>query len=72
MRERGTVRSWNNAEGHGRIQADAGDVLWCHFSFLNMDGFKTLSVGQRVEFTRMTEVPAPLAERPQAWDVTSL
>ena len=56
-RERGTVISWNNAEGHGRIQSDAGDVHWSHFSFINMDGFKTLRQGQRVEFTRMTMSP---------------
>ena len=70
MRERGTVISWNNAEGYGRIQSDAGDVLWSHFSFINMDGFKALGPGQRVEFTRMTDVPAPPDARPQAWDVT--
>jgi len=45
MRERGTVISWNNAEGYGRIQSDAGDVLWSHFSFINMDGFKALGPG---------------------------
>jgi len=68
-RELGMVISWNKAEGHGRIRADAGDELWSHFSFIDMVGFKMLNPGQRVSFVRMTDVPAPPDERPQAWKV---
>jgi CspA family cold shock protein len=68
-RELGTVLSWSNAEGHGRIRSDSGDVLWSHVTFIDMEGFRTLSPGQRVSFRRVTDVPAPPDERPQAWEV---
>jgi len=68
-RERGTVLSWNDAEGHGRITSDAGDVLWAHFSFIReAQGFRTLVLGQRVEFSRQ-DAPGPPDERPYACDI---
>jgi hypothetical protein len=36
-RERGTVLSWKDAKGHGRIKSDAGDVLWAHFAFIDQE-----------------------------------
>jgi cold shock CspA family protein len=72
-RERGTVRSWNHTEGTGRIQSDAGDTLWAHFSFiLQQAGYRGLTAGQRVEFTRFVAPAGPLTERLQAHDVVSV
>jgi cold shock CspA family protein len=71
-RERGTVLSWKDAKGHGRIKSDAGDVLWAHFAFIDQEeGFRKLSPGQRVEFTRV-ESPGAGIQRWQAWNVQIL
>jgi cold shock protein len=47
----GTVRWWKDDKGYGRITGDDGYVYFCHFSALQMDGYKSLREGQRVEFT---------------------
>ena len=43
-------------EGYGRITGDDGYIYFCHFSALQMDGYKTLREGQRVEFRRVEGV----------------
>lgn len=49
----GTVKWFNNPKGYGFIQAQDGtenqDVL-IHYSVIEMEGFKTLKAGQRVQF----------------------
>jgi cold shock CspA family protein len=72
VRERGTVLSWNAAEGHGRIRANNGEVLWAHFGFIVQErGFRELLAGQRVEFTRV-DAPGPPEETPHARDIVVL
>src|SRR4051794_21523138 len=46
----GTVKFWREDKGHGAIATDqtAPFDIWCHFSAVQMDGFKTLSAGQPV------------------------
>lgn len=47
----GTVKWFNDAKGYGFITPDdGGEDLFCHFSAIKMDGFKTLKQGQRVTF----------------------
>jgi CspA family cold shock protein len=46
----GTVRWWKDDKGYGRVTGDDGYVYFCHFSALQMDGYKSLREGQRVEF----------------------
>jgi CspA family cold shock protein len=46
------VRWWKDDKGYGRITGDDGYVYFCHFSGINMDGYRTLTEGQRVEFMR--------------------
>ncbi|MFE3186423.1 cold-shock protein [Streptomyces violascens] len=46
----GTVRWFNDAKGFGLIDSDEGGELFAHFSEIQMEGFKTLKDGQRVEF----------------------
>ncbi|MGC4083679.1 MAG: cold shock domain-containing protein [Vicinamibacterales bacterium] len=72
MSELGTVLSWNNAEGHGRILADAGELRWTHYTFIASDGFDELEPGQRVEFTPVSDKEAPSDEPRQAWNVIPL
>lgn len=47
----GTVKWFNNAKGYGFIVPEGGgEDLFAHFSAVNMDGYKTLSAGDQVEF----------------------
>ena len=39
-----------NEKGYGFIEREEGDDVFVHFSAINMDGYKTLTEGQRVEF----------------------
>lgn len=51
MKEQGSVKWFNEAKGYGFIQRDKnGTDLFVHFSNINVDGYKTLREGQRVEF----------------------
>jgi CspA family cold shock protein len=52
----GTVRFWKDEKGYGRITGDDGYIYFCHFSALEMDGYKSLREGQRVEFTAVEAV----------------
>ncbi len=50
MRERGTVKWFNDAKGFGFIQRQSGEDVFVHFSAIQGDGFKSLAEGQAVEF----------------------
>ena len=47
---KGTVKWFNNQKGYGFISDEAGNDIFVHYSALNMDGYKTLNEGQKVEF----------------------
>ena len=62
---RGTVKWFNAEKGYGFISNDnGGDDVFVHFSALDMDGFKELKDGEKVEF-EVTEG----AKGPQAANV---
>ena len=64
---KGTVKWFNNQKGYGFIREDNGNEIFVHFSGLNMEGYKTLSQEDAVEFD-ITE-----GDRgPQATNVTKL
>jgi len=46
----GIVRFWRPEKGHGAICSTqtAPFDIWCHFSAVQMDGYKELEAGQRV------------------------
>jgi CspA family cold shock protein len=47
----GTVKWFSNAKGYGFISPDeGGDDIFAHFSSIEMEGYKSLKEGQRVEF----------------------
>ena len=48
--QQGTVKWFNNQKGYGFISDEQGNDVFVHFSALNMDGFKELKDGERVEF----------------------
>ena len=44
-----TVRRWDDEEGWGVLDSDATPGgCWTHFAALDVDGYRTLSPGQRV------------------------
>ena len=45
---KGTVKWFNAAKGYGFITGEDGVDVFCHFSALQMDGYKTLVEGQLV------------------------
>ena len=52
----GTVKWFNNAKGYGFIRPDeGGEDLFVHFSYIEMEGYKTLKAGQAVSYE---ETPA--------------
>ncbi|HZR91451.1 MAG TPA: cold-shock protein [Gaiellaceae bacterium] len=46
----GTVKWFSNEKGYGFIEREEGDDVFVHFTAIQMDGYKTLTEGQRVEF----------------------
>ena len=59
---RGRVKWFNDAKGYGFIEQEGGEDVFVHFSAITMDGYKTLSDGQRVEFEIATGQKGPQAE----------
>ena len=65
MREKGTVKWFNEAKGYGFIQRSNGSDVFVHFSAIQGDGYRTLEEGVEVEF-ELEEGP----KGPKALNVT--
>jgi len=61
-RERGTVKWFNNDKGFGFIQRENGPDVFVHFRAINSDGYRSLTEGQRVEFSVTQGQKGPQAE----------
>lgn len=46
----GTVKWFNPDKGYGFIAREDGEDLFVHYSEIDMEGFKTLTEGQEVQF----------------------
>ncbi|GAB4304507.1 MAG: cold-shock protein [Desulfuromonadia bacterium] len=46
----GTVKWFNDSKGFGFLEQENGEDVFCHFSAINGNGFKTLAEGDRVTF----------------------
>ncbi|MAC36912.1 MAG: transcription antiterminator/RNA stability regulator CspE [Luminiphilus sp.] len=58
----GTVKWFNETKGYGFIAQEDGPDVFVHFSAIQGDGFKTLTDGQKVEFTVTDGQKGPQAE----------
>jgi CspA family cold shock protein len=59
----GTVKWFNAEKGYGFITVDeTGDDVFVHWSAIQMDGFRALEEGQRVEFELGEGQKGPQAE----------
>ena len=47
----GTVKWFNESKGFGFISREGGEDVFVHFSAITADGFRTLTEGQKVEFS---------------------
>ena len=65
--QQGTVKWFNAKKGYGFIYDEQGYEVFVHFSALNMDGFKELKHGEKVEFEVVNGEKGP-----QAANVTRL
>ena len=57
----GTVKWFNAKNGFGFISDEEGKDVFVHFSALQMDGFKVLEEGDKVEFEVVNGEKGPQA-----------
>ncbi len=50
-RQVGTVKWFNETKGFGFVSRESGADVFVHYSSIRGEGFKSLSEGQKVEFT---------------------
>ena len=63
MRTTGTVKWFNDAKGFGFITPEGGTKdCFVHHTAIQMQGFKSLSEGERVEFDIVEGQKGPAAE----------
>ena len=47
----GTVKWFNSEKGYGFLAQDNGPDVFVHYSAIQTNGYRTLTEGQKVEFT---------------------
>jgi CspA family cold shock protein len=68
----GTVKWFNDAKGFGFIEPEAGgDDVFAHFSAIQMEGFRTLAQGGRVNFDLIQGPKGQLAHNITPLDATA-
>ena len=58
----GTVKWFDDSKGFGFLQEDGGEDVFVHHTAIDMQGFKTLAEGDRVEFEKTAGPKGPKAE----------
>lgn len=59
------MKWFSNKKGFGFIEQEEGGDIFVHHSAINMDGFKTLSEGDRVSFEVEETEKGPAAKNVQ-------
>jgi CspA family cold shock protein len=62
----GTVKWFNSEKGYGFIAVDGGSDVFVHYSAIQMEGYKSLEEGQRVEFEVTQGQKGPQADQVRA------
>ena len=50
-RVEGTVKWFNNSKGYGFIAREGSEDIFVHYSAIQSEGYRSLTEGQRVEFS---------------------
>ena len=58
----GTIKWFNGEKGYGFIATEDGTDVFLHYSAIQMEGYKTLKEGQKVEFEVVQGQKGPQAE----------
>ena len=58
----GVVKWFNGSKGYGFIERQDGPDVFVHFSAIQAEGFKSLTEGQKVQFTITEGKKGPQAE----------
>ncbi len=56
---RGVVRKWDDGKGYGFATTEGGKDVFLHYTQIKSGGFKTLAIGEHIEFT-LYEAPKGL------------
>ena len=59
---KGVVSWFNSAKGYGFLAREGGPDVFCHFSSIQVDGYKTLKEGDPVTFDIVQGAKGPQAE----------
>jgi CspA family cold shock protein len=62
---RGVVRWFNNAKGYGFLGRDGGPDVFCHYSSIQRNGYKSLKEGDAVEYDVIQGDKGPQADQVQ-------
>ncbi|MFC9973448.1 cold-shock protein [Spirillospora sp. NPDC050679] len=62
----GIVKWFNADKGYGFIEMDGGRDVFVHYSAIQMDGYRSLEQGQRVEFEVTQSDRGPQADMVRA------
>jgi len=69
-RVEGTVKWFSNPKGYGFISREGGDDVFVHYSEIQGSGFRSLSAGERVEFTIKQSEKGPRAAAVRSLETT--
>ncbi len=59
----GSVKWFNNAKGYGFLGRDGGPDVFCHYSSIQTDGYKSLKEGDAVDFDVIQGEKGPQADQ---------
>jgi len=69
-RVEGTVKWFSNPKGYGFISREGGEDVFVHYSEIQGSGFRSLSAGERVEFTVRQSEKGPRAAEVRSLETT--
>jgi len=62
-RYQGVVRWFNNGKGYGFLGREDGADVFCHYSAIQSEGYKSLTAGEAVTFAIIEGTKGPQADQ---------